>query len=213
MAFWIKAVNQARAPEWSDKKMGFLSIMNIIFMGAPGAGKGTQADFVCRERKIAQVSTGEILREAVKNKTEQGMRAKNYMDAGNLLPDEVMISIIEERIQKEDCKKGFLLDGFPRTREQAESLDLILEKLAQSIHRVLFFDVEDDELIKRLLKRAKTGERSDDNMESIQNRLKVFKEKTKPVLDYYENKNILYRISGMGKIKDISRKVQAILES
>ena len=186
--------------------------MNLIFMGAPGAGKGTQAALTCKRRGVVQISTGEMFREAVKNQTKQGLKAKTCMDKGNLLPDEVVVSIIKERIKEKDCETGFILDGFPRTKEQAESLDTILDSISRSIDHVLFFDVDDKELINRLLKRAEQEGRSDDNLESIQNRLKVFREKTEPVLDYYKKKFILFRVSGLGKVEDIFEEVDRALD-
>ncbi len=185
--------------------------MNLIFMGAPGAGKGTQAEVLSKRRGIVQISTGEILREAVKNQTEQGLKAKSCMDKGDLVPDEIVVDIIKEKIKGKDCEAGFILDGFPRTKEQAESLDVILDSISRSVDHALFFDVDDKELVYRLLKRAEEEGRSDDNLKSIQNRLKVFREKTEPVLDHYENKSVLFRISGAGEVKEISQEVEKAL--
>ncbi len=162
--------------------------MNLIFMGAPGSGKGTQAGFVYERMGIAQISTGELLRKAVKNQTEEGYKAKAYMDKGDLVPDEIMLEIIKNQIIRKNYKKGFILDGFPRTEDQARALDVILNDISKEIDRVLFFDVDDKELINRLLKRSKNEGRTDDNMKVIQNRLKIFRDKTKLVLNYYEKK-------------------------
>ena len=185
--------------------------MVLNFMGPPGAGKGTQAKIVEDRLGIVQISTGDMLRDAVSSETNLGLEAKSYMNKGELVPDSVVIGIIEERITKPDCKSGFILDGFPRTSEQASALDDILGKHSLKMNHVIYFDVPDAELIKRLLKRAEDEGRADDNIETIENRLKVFQEKTKPVLDYYDSKNVLKKIEGTGKIEEISQKVSEIL--
>lgn len=183
--------------------------MQIIFLGPPGAGKGTQAKIFLERAGIVQISTGDILRAAVAAGTELGKKAKSFMDKGELVPDSVVIGIIEQRIQEPDCKKGFVLDGFPRTIEQAEALDAILEKLNLSIDHVVNFEVPDEELVKRLLGRAEQEGRSDDNPESIKNRLQVFKEKTQPLISYYERKKKLRQINGLGTTGEIAERVKA----
>lgn len=208
--------------------------MNIIFLGAPGSGKGTQAKIVSTLLSIPQVSTGDILREAVKNQTEQGKLAKSFMDAGKLVPDEVVIGIIKDRIQEKDCVTGFILDGFPRNIPQAEALDKMLSGMSKKIDRVLDLDVPDDILKVRLVGRRvcrKCGasfhvefnkpkvdgvcdydggelyQRSDDNEASVATRLETYHTQTKPLLDFYGGENILVTINGN---QDIS-KVQADL--
>lgn len=183
--------------------------MQIIFLGPPGAGKGTQAKIFLERAGIVQISTGDILRAAVAAGTELGKKAKAFMDKGELVPDSVVIGIIEQRIQEPDCKKGFVLDGFPRTIEQAEALDAILEKLHLGIDHVVNFEVPDEELVKRLLGRAEQEGRSDDNPESIKNRLQVFKAKTQPLISYYERKNKLRHINGLGTTSEIAERVKA----
>lgn len=208
--------------------------MNIIFLGAPGSGKGTQAKIVSNLLSIPQISTGDILREAVKNQTEQGKLAKSYMDAGKLVPDEVVIGIIRERLAEADCAKGYILDGFPRNVAQAEALEVMLATMSKKIDRVLNLDVPDDILKVRLVGRRvcrKCGasfhlefnkpkadgvcdydggelyQRSDDNEASVATRLETYHTQTKPLLDFYGRENILVAIDGN---QDIS-KVQADL--
>ncbi len=185
--------------------------MNLIFLGPPGAGKGTQAKIVVERLGIIQVSTGDILRAAVKNGTELGLKAKAYMDRGDLVPDEVVIGIIEDRIKEPDCSAGFILDGFPRTMEQAKALDDILSKLGTKIDHVINFEVNEEELVSRLMARAEAEGRSDDNPESVRNRLRVFQEKTQPLVDYYKGTGILRNIYGLGDIQEVAGKVQAVL--
>lgn len=185
--------------------------MQIIFLGPPGAGKGTQAKIFLDRAGIIQISTGDILRSAVANGTALGKQAKAFMDKGELVPDSVVIGIIEQRIQEPDCKKGFVLDGFPRTIEQAKALDLILEKLGLNIDHVVNFEVPDEELVRRLLGRAAQEGRSDDNPESIKNRLQIFKDKTQPLIRYYEGKKILRHINGTGSTAEIAEKVKTVV--
>lgn len=185
--------------------------MQLIFLGPPGAGKGTQAKIFLDRAGIVQISTGDILREAVGKGTELGKQAKSFMDKGELVPDSVVIGIIEQRIQEPDCKKGFILDGFPRTIEQAKALDGILAKLGIQMDHVVNFEVPDEELVKRLLGRAAQEGRSDDNPESIKNRLQVFKDKTQPLISYYGDKKILRQINGMGSTAEIADKVKSVV--
>ena len=188
--------------------------MNLILLGAPGAGKGTQAEAICKEFKIPAVSTGNLLREAVKNGDELGLKAKSYMDSGKLVPDEIVIAMLKERIAKDDCKNGFILDGFPRTILQAEALD----KIGVNIDKVIEIDVPDEVILDRLSGRrvcedcgtpyhitnkkpkvdgvcdvcnGKLVKRKDDNVDTIKDRLKVFHEQTAPLKDYYINQNKL----------------------
>lgn len=177
-------------------------------MGPPGAGKGTQAKRICQEYKIPQISTGDILREAIKNQTELGLSAKKFMDAGNLVPDEVVIGIIKDRLKQADCKNGFLLDGFPRTIPQAEELDKILVELSFRLDSVVNLAVPDDELVKRLLERAQIEGRADDNEETIKTRLKNYNDKTLPLLEYYKSKGLLAAIDGHGTIDEITNKIK-----
>jgi len=185
--------------------------MNLIFLGPPGAGKGTQAKIFLDRSGIIQISTGDILRTAVSKKTDLGIKAKSYMDKGELVPDEVVIGIIEERIKEPDCKKGFVLDGFPRTIQQAEALDKILAHQSIQLDHVINFEVNDEELVRRLLGRAEQEGRSDDNPESIRNRLAVFKQKTQPLIDYFHKQHILRSVSGIGTTDEIAQRVKIVI--
>ena len=199
--------------------------MNLILLGAPGAGKGTQAEKICAKLSIPAISTGNILREAMTAKTEMGLKAKSYIDAGKLVPDEVVIGIIEDRLKAEDCKNGFILDGFPRTIPQAEALD----KMGVRIDRVLEIYVPDEKITARLsgrrvclkcgatyhteYKKPKTegvcdvgGEklvqRKDDMPETVLDRLKTYHEQTEPLKGYYEKKGILRVVEGQEDVAD-----------
>lgn len=185
--------------------------MNLNFMGAPGAGKGTQSEFVAERLGIPQISTGDMLRAAVKNKTEMGVKAREFMEKGELVPDEVVIGIIADRIKEDDCKPGFILDGFPRNTEQASALDEIFKKDGIKLDQVIYFNVTDEELARRLLKRAEIERRSDDNPETIKNRLGIFKQKTQPVLDFYEKQGILKRVDANDSVENIKEKVKEAL--
>jgi len=179
----------------------------LILMGAPGAGKGTQSKTLVDSLSIIQISTGDILRSAVEGESSLGLEAKAYLTAGNLVPDEIVIKIIEERIILDDCKKGFILDGFPRTREQAVALDEILKKNNMSLNSVVFIDVPEKELITRLLKRAEIENRPDDNLLVIKNRLEVFKKKIEGLLGYYKEKNLLKFVDGTGNSPEVNSRI------
>ena len=176
----------------------------MIFMGPPGAGKGTQAKEICNIYHIPQISTGDILREAIKNETELGKKAKKFLDSGDLVTDDIVIDIIRERLAKGDCGKGFILDGFPRTVVQAQSLDKLLKEMGKSLDLIINLDVPENELLKRLLKRAEIEGRSDDNEEVIKNRLVNYRSKTLPLLDYYKNQSILTEVDGLGDQESIT---------
>lgn len=214
--------------------------MNLILLGGPGAGKGTQAKKLIDKYQIPQISTGDILRAAVKEGTPLGKKAKEYMDAGKLVPDEVVIGIVEERLKQPDCKKGFILDGFPRTVAQAEALDQALKKMGTALDHVISIEVDEEELVTRLTGRRtcknpncgmmyhikfnppkkegvcdKCGselyQRDDDNETTVRSRLATYNQATKPLIDYYRNKGLLRPIQGVGSIDDIFNKIVAIL--
>lgn len=186
---------------------------NIIFMGPPGAGKGTQAKKICDLYKIPQISTGEILRNAISNQTELGKKAKEFVESGKLVPDEIVIGIVKERLQAEDCSNGFLLDGFPRTVNQAKELETILTELNKRINVVINLDVPEEELIQRLLNRAKIEGRSDDTEPVIRNRMKTYFDQTYPLLQFYNDKNLLKNINGIGTIDEIAERIQIAIKS
>jgi len=208
--------------------------MRLILFGPPGVGKGTQAQILSQKLNIPHISTGDMLREAVKNQTELGLKAKSYMDRGELVPDDVMIGIIKEVLSSEKCKNGFILDGFPRTLPQAKALDEIFEELKIKLDYVISLEVNDEEIIKRLTNRrvcrncgavynllidkipednkcprcgGELYQRNDDNPDVIKNRLKVYRESTQIVLDYYAKKGILKSINGIGEINTIAQKI------
>ena len=187
--------------------------MKLILFGPPGAGKGTQAKIIISKYKIVQISTGDMLREEVKLETDLGNIAKVIMEKGDLVSDEIIISMIEKRIKKPDCIDGFILDGFPRTFKQAVMLDEILDKLKIKIDKVIEINVNEDLLLKRIIKRASESDtsRGDDNSEILKNRISVYKKDTLPVLEYYKNSNKLFTIDGMQNIDEVSRDISKIL--
>lgn len=210
-------------------------MMRLIFLGPPGAGKGTQARMLAAERGIPQIATGDMLREALAQKTRLGLEAKSYMDRGALVPDEVVIGLVAERIDCPDARAGFLLDGFPRTVAQAEALGRLLSDRGIGIDRVIFFDVSEDELIRRLTGRRvcrscgalyhmvssppkREGkcdqcagdlyQRDDDSEATVKRRLSVYRAQTLPLLDYYRERNSLVSVEGEGPMDEIARSIR-----
>ena len=215
--------------------------MRIVLLGSPGSGKGTQAQRLTSIYNIPHISTGDLLRAAVSAKTEYGIKAREAMDTGNLVSDDIMLSMIRERLQEEDAKNGFILDGYPRNISQANSLDSLLAEIDQSIQAGLLIDVDFDVLMKRLTGRIsckscnavynryfsppetegicdKCGStelfhRGDDNEETIKNRLTVYQQNTAPVIDFYSDKGMLRRINGVGDMEDITNAIKAELDT
>jgi len=191
--------------------------MIVILLGPPGAGKGTQAAHIVEKYGIPQLSTGDMLRAAVAAKSEVGKKAKAVMDAGKLVSDEIVAAIVEERIEADDCAKGFLLDGFPRTLHQAEMLNAMLEKKGRPLDAVIELRVDEAALIERLRTRiAETrarGEepRKDDDEETFKKRLKVYRDQTAPLIPYYESQGILRVVDGMGSIETVSAEIDRIM--
>ncbi len=186
--------------------------MKLLFMGPPGAGKGTQAVILCKELGIPQISTGEILRAAVKHGTEMGKKASEYMNAGKLVPDEVVIGIVQDRIKEDDAQKGYVLDGFPRTLEQADALGKMLAGMGQQLDAALNLDVADEELVKRLLERAQKDGRADDTEPVIKERLQTYNNQTAPLIAYYEKQGILKPINGLGSMEEITARIRGALK-
>lgn len=177
---------------------------NFLIFGPPGSGKGTQSVKLAEEFRLIHLSTGDMLREEVAAATEMGKRVEGLMKRGELVPDEVVIQMIAERIDANPSAGGFIFDGFPRTVEQAAALDEVLEEKNTSISKMLMLEVEHDELVKRLLLRAETSGRPDDKkVDVIENRIKVYREKTEPVIDYYRKDNKYLPVNGMGDIDEI----------
>lgn len=181
--------------------------MRLILFGPPGAGKGTQAVAIAEEFELAHIATGDIFREHVGNETELGRRAKEYMDRGDLVPDEIVIDMVDDRIGQDDAVNGFLLDGFPRTVAQAEALDRVLERDGHRIDGVIRLVVDDEELVARLLKRAEEQGRSDDTRGVIENRLAVYREQTEPLAAWYDERGIMRDVDGEGDIAEVRRRV------
>lgn len=185
----------------------------VVLMGAPGAGKGTQAKLLEKELGLPQVATGDLFRDNLKNNTELGQLARQYMDKGELVPDEVTVAMVKERLSRPDCTGGAILDGFPRTRSQAAALDELLTELHGRINVVPYIKVETDVLVSRLLKRAELEGRADDNEATIRNRMRVFEEQTKPLLDYYNERNLLVTIDGDRPIDVVNQALQNAVQN
>ena len=206
--------------------------MNIVLLGAPGAGKGTQAAKLVEEFATPHISTGDILRAAVKNQTELGKKAKGYMDAGDLVPDGLIIDLMDERLREPDCEKGFILDGFPRTTAQAVALDDMLARLERPLDGALLVDVDAEVIIKRLTERrcckecgyigtaadatcpkcdGEMYQRDDDNEATVRNRLDVYAKSTSPLIDYYKGKGLLKSVDGDRPVNTVYVDVKALL--
>ena len=206
--------------------------MNIVLLGAPGAGKGTQAAKLVEEFATPHISTGDILRAAVKNQTELGKKAKGYMDAGDLVPDGLIIDLMDERLREPDCEKGFILDGFPRTTAQAVALDDMLARLERPLDGALLVDVDAEVIIKRLTERrcckecgyigtaadatcpkcdGEMYQRDDDNEATVRNRLDVYAKSTSPLIDYYKGKGLLKSVDGDRPVDTVYVDVKALL--
>lgn len=214
-------------------------MLNLILMGLPGAGKGTQAEKINETYHIPHISTGDMFRLAIKEGTELGKKAKEFMDQGELVPDDVTIGIVKERLSKDDCKNGFLLDGFPRTIAQAEALQSLLDELGTSIDYCLRVDVPEENLVERLTGRricptcgttyhvnynppqqegicdhdgSKLIQREDDQAETVKNRLEVNMKQAKPLLDFYDEKGYLVTINGDQEIDQVFKDIQSAIE-
>jgi adenylate kinase len=212
--------------------------MRVIFLGPPGVGKGTQADFIAQKYEIPKLSTGDLLRESVTNETPLGKEAKGYMNRGELVPDAVVVGLVEEKLSSPECQKGFLLDGFPRTEAQADQLASYLASTGKELDQVVYFSLSKDEIIRRISGRRscpnckavyhlesvppKHGgicdvcgkaliQRNDDKPETVESRLAVYQEQTAPLVEYYKTKNILGELDGAGLVSAVQERLVALL--
>jgi adenylate kinase len=186
--------------------------LRLVVLGPPGAGKGTQAVRIAEQFACADVATGDIFRANVAEGTELGRAAQEYMDRGDLVPDEVVIAMVMERLAERDCDSGFVLDGFPRTVAQAEALDRRLMDLGAPLHGVLFFEACEEELLRRLAGRAAAQHRADDVEQTIRHRLEVFAIKTRPLIDYYAHRGLLISVDAIGPIEVVTKRILTALE-
>ncbi len=186
---------------------------NIVLFGSPGSGKGTQATLLKEKYNLVHISTGDIFRFNIKNQTELGILGKKYIDAGNLVPDEITINMLKEEINKNPEAKGFIFDGFPRTRSQAKALDTFLAEKNELINGMVALEVPEDLLMQRILKRGKTSGRTDDtDKEKIRNRFNEYNTKTAILKDYYETKSNFYGVNGVGSIEEITQRLSKIFD-
>ncbi len=185
--------------------------MRIVLLGPPGSGKGTQAALLVKQLGIPHISTGALLRDAAKRGTELGLQAKALTDKGELVPDNVMSGMLEERLKLEDVAKGFVLDGYPRNLAQASSLDILLKRLNQPVEEAILIDINAEQILKRIAKRAQEEGRADDTEETVRNRLRVYAEQTAPVADYYAERGLLTRVLGDGSVDEIFQRLRSIL--
>lgn len=187
--------------------------MRIVLLGPPGSGKGTQAAMLVEELGLPHISTGALLRNAAARGTELGLQAKSITDRGDLVPDNIMSDMIEERLGREDVADGFILDGYPRNVAQAKSLDNMLERLNKPADEAIHIDIDPERILKRIAKRAKEEGRSDDTVETVRNRLRVYEEQTAPVADYYAERGLLTRILGNGPKEEIFQRILSVLNT
>ncbi|PQO31451.1 adenylate kinase [Blastopirellula marina] len=186
--------------------------MRIIFLGPPGVGKGTQSQKLVDSLHIPHISTGEMLREAIRQKTELGLKVAAQMEGGRLAADEIVVQLVRQRLAQSDCRNGYLLDGFPRTLPQAASLDLALAVDDEAIDAVLNLTVDQDELFRRLMDRAKKEDRGDDNEETIRKRMEVYDDMTFPLINYYHEQQVLHRIDGLGTVEEVFERILGVLK-
>ncbi len=185
-----------------------MTARRLLLLGAPGAGKGTQAKLLVERLGIPQISTGDMLRAAVAAGTEVGRQAGALMERGELVSDDIVIEVARERLAEEDARTGFVLDGFPRTVAQAEALDGILAEFGSKLERCVALVVDEEAVVQRLQKRAEIEGRADDNEETIRNRQRVYREQTEPLLAYYRARGVLAEVDGMGSVEEISKRVE-----
>ena len=189
-------------------------MLNLILFGKPGSGKGTQASLIKNKYNLVHISTGDVFRKNMSNKTDLGMLAKGYMEKGELVPDEVTVNMLKEELEDHLPCEGFIFDGFPRTSYQAEKLDALLTKYSLNIHLTIALDVDNETLIKRLLNRGKSSGRADDQSEDkINKRLQEYDKKTKPLIEFYTKQNKYKSINGIGEMDDITTRIVNLLDN
>ncbi len=189
-------------------------MFNLVLFGPPGSGKGTQSEKIVSRYSLVHLSTGNLLREEISNQSSLGMAAKNYMDHGQLVPDEVVIGMVDSFFERHRDAAGFLFDGFPRTLAQAQALDELMKRKQNSIHAVIAMEVTEDELVKRLLNRGKTSGRSDDtNEDVIRKRFSVYMKETSPVADYYREQKKFFSVPGEGTVEEIFQNLCTIIDA
>jgi adenylate kinase len=185
--------------------------MNVVLLGPPGAGKGTQGAIISQQHGIPRIATGDLLRDAVKAGSPLGMRSKAYMDQGKLVPDDIILGLIEEKLESREAQHGVIMDGFPRTIAQAKAVDRLLSSRGARVEYVLAFDVAEEELVRRMAGRAGTEGRSDDTPETIRRRLDVFRKTTEPLIAYYRQRDIVTHVEATGSIDQIAARVEEVL--
>lgn len=189
-------------------------MINLVLFGKPGAGKGTQANFLKEKYNLKHISTGDVFRYNIKNETELGQLAKTYIDKGDLVPDQVTIDMLRDEVEKNPDADGFIFDGFPRTGAQAKALDTLLKEKDMQIHATIALDADDQVLIKRLLERGKVSGRTDDqDVDKIKNRFEEYNEKTAPLIEYYQEQDKFHRVNGIGSIEEITQRLSEVIET
>jgi len=189
-------------------------MINLIIFGAPGSGKGTQSDLIAQKYSMQHISTGDLLRAEMAAGTELGQLAESYIAKGELVPDDVIIKMLSEKLEQQHAdSKGIIFDGFPRTVAQAETLEKMLARYGQKITALLEIEVVEAELIERMLKRGKLSGRSDDNLETIQHRIRVYHDQTAPVIDFYKRQQKYHHIAGTGSIDDVALRITTVVDS
>ncbi|HKD19212.1 MAG TPA: adenylate kinase [Thermoanaerobaculia bacterium] len=187
--------------------------MRVVFLGPPGSGKGTQAKLLAERLKVPAISTGDILRAAVRDRTPLGLQAQTVMEKGELVSDDMIVALIRDRIARTDARKGFILDGFPRTLEQARSLDALLSGNGDGLAAAVNFEVPETTLVERMLGRAQAEGRADDRPETFRERLRVYRQKTAPLIGFYSNKGLLADVDGVGTVEQVAGRVDDALAS